>query len=678
MKVSDQFTTQETDLYSPDEKKALKCPRCGSHTIRAFNVEQGGQARLKCLTCGNEFKTDVFKNPESSVKHGDMLGQPTGQPGPQYPVDPQLQTQIIGLMQQIAEATDPQQKQQLQQQLEQLLGGNPNAPQQPQVQQQVAPTYSMRAEPDRMSPVDQLRHDIISAAGLSRVSLDQNDRVNHIINDLVHENGTGVPHKGLQSNAYRVWVDEGASRLRDSIMGAEFDEAPDPDDTLENLFNIPEGGEDYYRSAHETPPDWFMIQLNEELTNEILRESGMLKGAPYPSDSYKNAPDHTPKGQKTWPKEVNAVYNACMREGNGKGDSKDEKESSCARIAWAQYKKTQKKDSKAAADKHTPGTRVQVEHPSNKGQKGSILKHRGVDSGTGEDTYDIQLDNGEKAEGLRGSDFKRIKSARIVNNDNLPDSTTNHFFGSMTFQAADPPGEAWKDRRAEDPNKWEQPEKIKDDYDPEAYDYNWDEPELESPACPLCHGDGVHMGDLGARSHYRCRDCGMQFSTTRDDESSRWAPDDPGDMFGQDKPNYLGSVNDLKEGSWYIVHGENYKVPDVVKVVKIDGGNVTAHFETDKEGQFPFHITADELDRYNFKPYERRSDPIEVDERAQHSASGWSVEARRNFSPKEQRELIDENLEARARNYDKLDLDGTHYQTRDVSYSLIDRDFLWQ
>jgi hypothetical protein len=63
------------------------------------------------------------------------------------------------------------------------------------------------------------------------------------------------------------------------------------------------------------------------------------KGAPYPSDSYKNSPDHSPKGQE-WPAEVNAVYNACMRDNGKEGDEASKEK--CAKIAWAQYHKTVK------------------------------------------------------------------------------------------------------------------------------------------------------------------------------------------------------------------------------------------------------------------------------------------------------------------------------------------------
>lgn len=30
--------------------------------------------------------------------------------------------------------------------------------------------------------------------------------------------------------------------------------------------------------------------------------------------------------------------------------------------------------------------------------------------------------------------------------------------------------------------------------------------------CPCCGGEGVELGALGRRVHYRCRDCGIDFS----------------------------------------------------------------------------------------------------------------------------------------------------------------------
>jgi len=50
--------------------------------------------------------------------------------------------------------------------------------------------------------------------------------------------------------------------------------------------------------------------------------------------------------------------------------------------------------------------------------------------------------------------------------------------------------------------------------------------------------------------------------------------------------------------------------------------------------------------------------------------------ARSHFTPSAQRELIEENMGARARNYDKLNLDGTHYPASQDS-NPFDDYFLW-
>lgn len=32
--------------------------------------------------------------------------------------------------------------------------------------------------------------------------------------------------------------------------------------------------------------------------------------------------------------------------------------------------------------------------------------------------------------------------------------------------------------------------------------------------CPCCDGDSTFLGALGSRNHFRCRDCGIDFSAT--------------------------------------------------------------------------------------------------------------------------------------------------------------------
>jgi predicted nucleic acid-binding Zn ribbon protein len=41
--------------------------------------------------------------------------------------------------------------------------------------------------------------------------------------------------------------------------------------------------------------------------------------------------------------------------------------------------------------------------------------------------------------------------------------------------------------------------------------------QLNSYECPCCMGQGHLLGQLGRMYHYRCRDCGWQFSNLRSD-----------------------------------------------------------------------------------------------------------------------------------------------------------------
>jgi len=48
-----------------------------------------------------------------------------------------------------------------------------------------------------------------------------------------------------------------------------------------------------------------------------------------------------------------------------------------------------------------------------------------------------------------------------------------------------------------------------------------DEREERAPACPACGGPGVPLGRLGRLIWWRCRDCGIDFSTAAPAERSR-------------------------------------------------------------------------------------------------------------------------------------------------------------
>lgn len=49
-----------------------------------------------------------------------------------------------------------------------------------------------------------------------------------------------------------------------------------------------------------------------------------------------------------------------------------------------------------------------------------------------------------------------------------------------------------------------------------------DEPAANEIACPNCGGPGVELGSLGRRAHYRCRNCGTDFSDEQAGQTNRY------------------------------------------------------------------------------------------------------------------------------------------------------------
>lgn len=322
--------------------------------------------------------------------------------------------------------------------------------------------------------------------------------------------------------------------------------------------------------------------------------------------------------------------------------------------------------------KFTPGTRVQMSHPNYKGQRGSIVDYSGKHADLGEEQYEIQLDNGEKITNIPESAFGRIKSA---SNENLPNTPLDqHFLDSETFtfeavEAAD----NFKSIPLTDFDEND----TDADYDPDVQDGRYDDPDFEEPgkSCPMCGGPGTALGALGARQYYRCRNCGMDWSEPRVDEAEKWNYDnEPDNLFGHDAPgqlNPMGSAeknsrldskgNKLEAGRVYLMHGKDYKVPDLVRILNIEDNRIEATVATDAKAHVPIVIEANDESNYSFDPVEDKKE------------SSWKI-AKRNWSAKEQRELVEENPKGRARNIDKLDLSGTHYELKSAAE---DPDFLW-
>lgn len=592
-------------------KKALTCPRCGSHTLRAFPPD-GNETTIVCLTCGNEFERKVMKNPEASVKEA---------LGPTYPTDPAAKSQIIGLMQQISQASEAGNRQlvmQLQQQLEQLLGGNPNMPQQQASLTKEAPG---KEHMKGVSPKRNRQYEHILESCKKEHPDYSLDRCKELAARTVNKQRE---EKGETKDS--SLEDCGCDKNSGWKVAEEWDISPGdviaayPDGTV-----VLDDGITTFNPA--SAYQFFMAQND--------RESAEAVASAHP--------------------EVREIFN------------------------YPHGPQVDGVRSKTAADgKYPPGTRVQVDHPNLKG-RGTVLECEGKHADLGDENYVIQMDSGEKVNSIPETAFRRIKSAH-VDNDGLPDSTKDFFLESMEvdFESVEA-AQTFDD--IDDPYNVPQQENLNDYTQADPMD---EEGDYDYAHCPACDGPGVLLGQLGSRIHYRCRNCGLDFSHKLDEGGQGFEEpggydigEDPGsteydqryplaslDAVKEVNKNTLkafkdSSGNPLEAGRLYVLHHPSYKVPDVVKILNLEENRIEAAIASD-DGSFPIHIK--DTDAYSFDPYEHKT------------SSGWVVEARKNFTSDEQRELINENLDGRARNFDKLKLDGTHYQLKEESY---DPNFLW-
>jgi PEP-utilizing family enzyme len=145
---------------------------------------------------------------------------------------------------------------------------------------------------------------------------------------------------------------------------------------------------------------------------------------------------------------------------------------------------------------------------------------------------------------------------------------------------------------------------------------------------------------------------------------------------GETKGSKVAALADVEAGEWYVMKSPNYKVPDVIQILNIEDNRIEAAIQGDDKGMFPIHITPEEIEKngYTFEPYTQ----TEAATGHEPVTTGWKI-ARRNFTPAEQRALIDENLEGTARNVEKMNLEGTHYKMweRVEEKDALSDFFLW-
>lgn len=350
--------------------EALKCPNCGSHTVEAWHMdEEKGKGEFGCLNCGNAFKADYRKHAGAELPKGTriQITHPSKK----------------GIKGSISDCSGTEEN--FGDHIYDILLDNGEE------LAKVPESHFNRIKSSSFDKTGVIIHTFLPNAGwhFSSSSASAEQGLNGTI---TYPDGTTLPlnsGKNLMMMAMKHKADyEAAGNFNTVPITVETD---NPELFWQIWDQAGEGGVN--RERHEAAADAQSIEaqlaattdpmqakhlavqlaeltgehwrdiINEwyaqkqqpsqpsgnglwwdpyaDLGNDYGRSASFYKGAPYPSDSYKNAPDHTPKdNKKSWPEEVNAIYNACMREGNGDKEK-------CAKIAWAKY------DENGGHPKHT-------------------------------------------------------------------------------------------------------------------------------------------------------------------------------------------------------------------------------------------------------------------------------------------------------------------------------------
>jgi predicted RNA-binding Zn-ribbon protein involved in translation (DUF1610 family)/transposase-like protein len=635
------------------DDKAPECPNCKSHSYDVVQYPEGtvGDGHLRCLNCGQEFTHTLYMNPKGSK-------------------------------------------------------------------------VAMRPRYEQPNSIDLMRSAIIKALGLTRTNLEQNDLINRAIRDAqLDVTGTNhpdaFPHKALQSVRWQGVFERALEIASEDLSISSFPAADDP--SVQEMWpdTVPPGWEDYYRDLKssgveeidgDTIPDWFAEALQSDLeayvsseykqdyrrgdrvetpwglgtvrddsegmwtvdfdapspygdhdtlsADELQLVGSMQKGSPYPEHSDKNAPDHSPPGQKL-PKKVNSIYNACVREEKSGDEPSDDLQEKCMKIAWAQYKKM-KRSSKL--------TVVGMGPPSYPSVFESLVRDIIREAGITRITLD---QNDFIFNWVREQTQGQVPGYEP--GDRFGEFNTSRSYRNMVRRLAQQLQATTVGQQARIPGTDLRQQEINENY------------------------QGIAPRQPQRRE--------IQAATVVNDTEG----------------------SPLEVGKLYLMHSTKYKIPDLIRIVNVEPNQVEAHIDSDKRGMFPVNISAADYVSlgYSFEPYTKtaagdgslddfgddweseadvfcpvcggpgvymgtlgsrdhyRCRNCGIDFSIDHETHQSKTAARKiSLTPKRQKELIDENPTGRARNYDKLNLDGTHYQ---ATYELIprprddeiDSHFLW-
>jgi ribosomal protein L37AE/L43A len=394
----------------------------------------------------------------------------------------------------------------------------------------------------------------------------------------------------------------------------------------------------------------------------------------------------SPKHMKGAPDKVSEIYNACMREDRGRGDTLEDKKSSCAAIAWSTYKK-EKKTRTLGAEK---GTRV-----------AKIVQENGK--------FCVKSEDGKKNLGcsdtMEGAK-KRLREVEYFKHQGALALIDLDLFDKVAEQ------EGISDRL--------------------------DNPTDGPLKCPNCGSHTVELRN-SEKMEFGCHACGKTFK-----HKVIKNPRAPKEKKGAIEIVMDSDGRPIASGQYYNLHGDKYKIPDIIKVLEIKDGHIVA---TVDENPTPLKISAEDIksNGYSFEAlpitshieaqmgegfYEpvdsKVADVVDQDNvaneytlptpsggmlwiRENHTGqvTGWSLPsfdgqpgtwsnrdldrvqsqvdsaravsaskmsktAGHNYTPDEQKSLIEER--GTARNKDKLRLDDSHYVESNIEDDL---DFLF-
>jgi ribosomal protein L37AE/L43A len=414
------------------------------------------------------------------------------------------------------------------------------------------------------------------------------------------------------------------------------------------------GGQDEVMTDHDRAHDFAeeSPRLDPYPESDWQHGASMDKGSPYPENSEKNAPDHSPKGQE-WPKKVNEIYNACMREGNGRGDTKEEKESSCAAIAWAQYKKNKKshdedrvlalegrgakivQEEGKFAVKSADGKRTLGSAPTMEGAK-AIRDIREADSEYENapteplkcpkcESHTVELVNSEKKEFACHACGHHFTHDEIILNPKSPKERKGGIGDYQHWNEEAP--RVWYEEEGRHP--MEPAEYDPEDYDrqhgaedaawEELYDHlsGLDDVELQEMARGEFRGDYPYAEHLDPSA---VKDLAYDVLAERGGNSQMYRS-----KFMAKKQAATFQLMDsdgtpVTSGQYYNLHGDNYKIPDVIKILDITPEHIVATVE---DNSTPLKISAEDVETNGYS-FEKLPIYSNIEKHDLREAVSWS------------------------------------------------------